>query len=62
MENNTPYKAKAMKPIDPCGVGHSSEFTKDSMAGTTKTPHRPSKLSPSGSMIDGPYGGKKPQS
>lgn len=51
-----------MKPISPYGVGHSSEFTKDMAAGTTKTPHRPSKLSASGQMIDGPYGGKKPQS
>lgn len=57
-----PYKAKAMTPINPKGVGHSAEFSKDMLTGTTKPMHKPSKLGTSGAMIDGPYGGKKPQS
>ncbi len=57
-----PYKAKPMRPCNPMEYGHSGEYTKIAEAGTTKAPHRPSKLGSSGSLIDGPYGGKKPQS
>lgn len=61
MNTNYPYKAKAMKPVDPMGVGHSSEFSKDATMGmTTKPMHKPSKVSPNGCLMDGPYGGKKP--
>lgn len=62
MNSNYPYRAKPMKAMSPTGVGHSAEFSKDSLQLSTKPMHKPSKSSVSGALVDGPYGGKKPQS
>lgn len=58
---------KGMKPmshgaVNPMGVSCKGEYCADKMEGTTRPPKRPSKLGTSGVLIDGPYGGKKPQS
>lgn len=62
MEKNYPYRAKAMKPINPMGVSCKGEYCSDKMEGTTKPMHRPGKISAGGALVDGPYGSKKPQS
>jgi len=45
-----------------CCSAHGPEYQSNWEMGTTKSPNMPKKIGPSGSMIDGPYGGKKPQS
>lgn len=60
MNNNTPYKAKAMTACNPMGYGHSGEISTIVEAGSTKPANKPSKIGVSGALVDGPYGGKKP--
>lgn len=65
MKTNYPYRATAMKAVDPKGVcchSKGEEYCSHPVMETTKPMHKPSKIGASGSMIDGPYGGKKPQS
>jgi hypothetical protein len=62
MSTNYPYRAKACKPADPMWGKTGPEYGSNWEMGTTKSPHRPKPLSAAGSMVDGPYGGKKPQS
>lgn len=60
MKTNYPYRATAMKPVDPMGVGHSKEFTTDMSQMMTKPMKKPGKIGTSGVLVDGPFGGKKP--
>lgn len=66
MVTRSPMVAKAMKPVDIYALGHSADTMpqfKPTVGETTKSPNKPSAgSSPSASMHDGPYGGKKPQS
>lgn len=61
MENNTPYKAKAMKPINPMSESAcKGEYCQTSVMQNTRPMKRPSKASVGGALVDGPFGGKKP--
>lgn len=62
MRNNTPYRATAMSPIKPASeIPNKGEYTGNMSMGPAGKSCMPSKgSSPKASMIDGPYGGKKP--
>lgn len=62
MSTNTPYRAKAHKACDPMWGKTGSEYGSHMESGSTKPPHKPKAQTASASMMDGPYGGKKPQS
>lgn len=60
--NNTPYKAKAMSGVSVSGSKRGPEIATDMANGSTKPASHPKKLGVSGQMVDGPYGGTKPES
>jgi len=66
MVTRSPMTAKAMKPVDINALNHTGSTTpqfKPTIGMTTKSPKMPAKgENPRNAMIDGPYGGKKPQS
>ena len=61
---NSTYTTTKHSCCDPMsGASKGGEYQENATMGSmTKPPHRPSKLSSSGVGVDGPYGGKKPQS
>jgi len=62
MKTNKPYRATAMSPIKPMSeLPNKGEYTGHVHQGSAGKSCMPSKgASPKASMIDGPYGGKKP--
>lgn len=62
METNYPYRSKAMKPVNPMGGARNGEVSQHTAMGNTKPMHKPSSVSTGKSAVQGPYGGKAPQS
>lgn len=62
MKTNSPYKAKAMSPVNPMSeTPNKGEYTGNMVSGPAGKSCMPKKGdSPKSSMHDGPYGGKKP--
>ena len=53
------YKAKAMAPVNIKALGCKGEYSQVSEQSNTRPMKRPAAGNAKGSMIDGPFGGKK---
>ncbi len=65
MKTNYPYRATAMKPIDPmkCCNNSGGEYASHAvMDMKTRAPSKPKSTGAKPAMMHGPYGGKAPQS
>jgi hypothetical protein len=55
-----PYKATQMKPISPTGVRNTGEYCADKLEITAPSVPVAKGNDGKASMVDGPYGGRKP--